>query len=717
MKHQEHWLEVIYIAAALAFALPSARAASTWDTAGSGDKLNWSDANNWNPAGVPGDGAEVVITNGSVLLTNATYNLASLTITGATTRLTFSNWDTKLSASNVIIQSGATVTHVTNSAATTNALGEWPTDGRVWIVGTNLDLQEGGQIDAYGRGFRGAEDGAYIIGGTNGYGPGGGLKALNYGGGAGHGATGGYSSYCAGGPMYGLTNAPVMPGSGGGGNGGGAGGGAVRIEMDSGSVTINGGINASGNKSPAHGGAGSGGSVYITCRTFAGTASGIITARGGTNNYAERGGNGSGGRIAVVYDPAAQAAQASRPDVRFNVACGTGGKVGAGDYGDIGTLYLTDETILQPDLSNFEIARIYGVTNWSPDSLSVTNRFNISSNNIIFSAPRFTLAVSNTLLVDSAILQVGDRRTGVEYVQVACGDLQLACRSTNQSRFYVCSGPTNGTANYGTRVTVASDIVVASNSWICPASECTNGGPVFFTARNVTIAAGGGFDATGLGYYAGRGIGKAGYGPGGAPAATYYGGGGGYGGKGGPGSQGAGGNTYPWTNAPLRPGSGGGGNSWGDGGGLVWIEAGTVTVDGTIRADGAFAAVHGGGGSGGGILIWANKFRGAASGQLTAIGGSNVPSYNSGGGGGGRIAVWQRVSPADRQTILADPDNAAANVPRIAITNDFIGTDFAGSFSAMYGVGKDGISGYNGVTGTVVRLSVPPPKGTIFSVR
>ncbi|MDD5678685.1 MAG: hypothetical protein PHW60_11980, partial [Kiritimatiellae bacterium] len=101
MKHQAACFGLARVAsifAALAIALPSARAATTWYTTGSGDKLNWSDANNWNPVGVPGDGAEVVITNGSVLLTNATYNLASLTITNA--RLTFTNWDTALTATN-----------------------------------------------------------------------------------------------------------------------------------------------------------------------------------------------------------------------------------------------------------------------------------------------------------------------------------------------------------------------------------------------------------------------------------------------------------------------------------------------------------------------------------------------------------------------------------------------------------------------------------------
>ncbi|MDD5676731.1 MAG: hypothetical protein PHW60_01915 [Kiritimatiellae bacterium] len=730
MKHQKRWsglTRIVCIVAALAIGLTAARAATTWNTAGSGDKLNWSDANNWNPVGVPGDGAEVVITNGSVLLTNATYNLASLTITGATARLTFSNWDTKLTATNVIIQSGATVTHVTNSATATNELGEWPADGRVWIVCTNFDLQVGGKIDTKGQGYIGGESYA------NGYGPGGGIgsNAANYGGGGGHGAIGGRGSQGAGGAAYDSTNAPITPGSGGGSLAGGAGGGAVLIEADNGAVIINGIIDADGLIGRQHGGGGSGGSIYIKCRTFAGTTNGLLTAQGGNARYLESG-QGSGGRIAVIYDPAAQGGEDPQPSVRFNIAHGKG----LGGYrgpGYSGTLYLPDETILQPDLSNFEDVRFYGITNWSVDHLSLTNP--VVTNNIIFSEPRFILTVSNTMLIDTATLQLGDPRSGIEYVQIACGRLQLNTgQNTNPSLLYVYSGPTNDVVtNYGARVTVMEDVVIASNSWICPVSDGTNGGSVFFSVNNVTINAGGGFDANGLGYDGGCYYTKPlflprgdGCGPGkGVASASNYGTGAGYGGKGGktpwtstlsP--------TYPWTNAPRCPGSGGGGTESpnGDGGGLVWIKAtGTVILDGTIQANGnggrfVGGSAHSGGGSGGGIFIVANKFRGAASGLLSAYGGAgaivNAANY-CGGGGGGRIAVWHRISEADQQTILADPDNAAANVQRIVITNDVAMSGFLGSCTASNGYSIANDAG----TGTVVYLTVPPPKGTIFSVR
>ncbi|MDD5678672.1 MAG: hypothetical protein PHW60_11910 [Kiritimatiellae bacterium] len=121
MKHKGRWLGIICIAVTIAIGLPAAQSATTWNTAGSGDKTNWFDAGNWNPAGVPGDGADVVITNGSILLTNETAALSSLTITNA--RLTFSNWTTRVSATNV------TRIIITNSLAGAGLAGSYSVAG------------------------------------------------------------------------------------------------------------------------------------------------------------------------------------------------------------------------------------------------------------------------------------------------------------------------------------------------------------------------------------------------------------------------------------------------------------------------------------------------------------------------------------------------------------------------------------------------------------
>ena len=122
----------------------------------------------------------------------------------------------------------------------------------------------------------------------------------------------------SGGRIYGAENLlPLIGGSGGGGgsagsafagSGGGGGGGAILI-ASSGTVTINGGINADGGSSGSAvgsltggtGGGGSGGAVRIVAETIAGN--GAITALGGDagtykpNDGKSQGGAGADGRI------------------------------------------------------------------------------------------------------------------------------------------------------------------------------------------------------------------------------------------------------------------------------------------------------------------------------------------------------------------------------------------------------------------------------------
>ncbi len=120
--------------------------------------------------------------------------------------------------------------------------------------------------------------------------------------------------------------------------------------------------------------------------------------------------------------------------------------------------------------------------------------------------------------------------------------------------------------------------------------------------------------------------------------------GGGYGGPGGASMFGApGGIFYGSITEPTALGSAGGslpqlaGYSQG-GGALRMSVAGTLTVNGTISADGSDGVIDGsGGGSGGSIWINAKSFFGT--GLVTANGGMGE-SLEGGGGGGGRIAIY-----------------------------------------------------------------------------
>lgn len=168
-------------------------------------------------------------------------------------------------------------------------------------------------------------------------------------------------------------------------------------------------------------------------------------------------------------------------------------------------------------------------------------------------------------------------------------------------------------------------------------------------------------DVTTRGYAGGANNGGAGQGPGGgagSSANSAGGGGGGHGGTGGAAGANAGGGGYDAAIDPAEPGSGGAGgdfasgtNVGGAGGGYVRIRAGTLKLDGRIRADagaggvgdgGSTARAAGGGGSGGGVALYAGEFSGA--GVVEADGGTGGTDANNGddpggGGAGGIVAI------------------------------------------------------------------------------
>lgn len=170
------------------------------------------------------------------------------------------------------------------------------------------------------------------------------------------------------------------------------------------------------------------------------------------------------------------------------------------------------------------------------------------------------------------------------------------------------------------------------------------------TLGDITITSGGKIDVKAKGYSPGTSTG--GYGPrgGGYGSGRYLSAGGaGQGGQGGSGTSGGGGNVIGDLFFPTTIGSGGGGcenQVGGAGGGGVKLETpGTLTVSGSIIADGAngYYAYRGpGGGAGGSIWLIATNLAGAG---LVQADGGDVPgnsgySDNGGGGGGGRIALY-----------------------------------------------------------------------------
>ncbi len=148
------------------------------------------------------------------------------------------------------------------------------------------------------------------------------------------------------------------------------------------------------------------------------------------------------------------------------------------------------------------------------------------------------------------------------------------------------------------------------------------------------IEAGSRINLSGKGYTAGNGPGK-------GEDASNYAGGAGHGGNGGSSISAAGGQGYGNVTEPVTLGSGGGNRdnyNGGSGGGALKLTVnGTLTLNGDILANGAYAGTYSGGGAGGSVYLTAETITG--SGSVSADGG-NGGNGAGGGGAGGRIAVY-----------------------------------------------------------------------------
>jgi hypothetical protein len=209
----------------------------------------------------------------------------------------------------------------------------------------------------------------------------------------------------------------------------------------------------------------------------------------------------------------------------------------------------------------------------------------------------------------------------------------------------------NGTMTGNIAVTVEADASVPAGAYI---------------SADASGFAGGGYQASG----AGPGLGV------GTPASNRGGGGGGHGGAGGNGYNFAasGGAAYNavMTNTPLMKGSGGGGGYGtygGAGGGVLQFNVGgTLTVNGTISANGQNGFNYsgnygGGGGAGGSIWIRANTLTGAGIIRANAGAGAGT-SAGGGGGGGGRVT--SAIFSADSYTGVKTANGGAAGTNGVA---------------------------------------------------
>jgi hypothetical protein len=625
-----------------------------------GTSGDWFEGTNWD-AGVPTAGATVVVSAGAVSLTNTTEALSSFTLNGGT--LTFSNWTTRLISTNIAINTGM-VTHVTNLVSTTNNLGQWIPVARVNLECGTLFVKTGAAINVNSKGYPGGTNGGI----SRGQGPGGGY-AGGRGGGGGHGGRGGPGIYTsvdvlfAGGDTNGVASTPVNPGSGGAcgssaGERGGYGGGAIVITA-SGAVTNNGIISANGGPylgASTRSGGGSGGAVYLTCDTVAGLGS--FQASGGNGSVAAMdngGGGGGGGRIAILYNPAAQSNQ-PLPQLAFLAGGGVEpASSGNVPMAEVGTLYFSDsrfiDTVGIMGPANFKGQLILGeALAWSTPNLVVSNTV------IRFPGSGFELSVLTNLTIDgSGRLEIGNTSYRLsDSRMVLFNDQPLPSRLNVGGTFHVKKGtlfvyacPTNaGVPDYGALVSVTGDMIISTGSVVRPISHPENGGSALLRAGNVRVELGGVINADYTGFFCDQGPGKG--------TKNIRAGGGGYGGSGGGGEYvySFGGKPYGSAQEPRQAGSGGGtydSTRWGGrGGGVIRLEAsGQVLCNGTLTANGEYGLNSAGGGAGGSILLVCNTF--ASTNGLIRANGLYCLNTDAGGGGGGRIAL--RYNPASQAAV------------------------------------------------------------------
>jgi hypothetical protein len=530
---------------------------------------------------------------------------------------------------------------------------------------TTLTVNTGGVIDVSHKGYQeNAGPGA---------GQGGSLGRS--GGGAGYGGNGGASGEGRiGGAAYGSPTSPIDIGSGGGtgysSTKGGAGGGAVKIISVS--ITLDGSIIANGETGQqtgnGSGGGGAGGSIWIETTSLTGT--GVIAANGGDGRASSgrESGGGGGGRIALYYTSNSVSFSNFSAFAGLGLVNAQSGGAGTMLLENSGTngLLLVDNNsrtngTFTPLKETFTVDTISVIQN---AILSVTNTHTLT----VLDADPLEGDVTATIQTD-----LGGTLSAPNLSGITCQNLNVQNNGVFNNGSNTLTIGTNGTwYENGTNSTIGNsqpihDIVIDGtlefqnqNTGQIPTTftsiTINNGGILTHEANTtaqtdalnmelttLTVNTGGVIDVSHKGYQenAGPGAGQGG-------SLGRSGGGAGYGGNGGASGEGrVGGAAYGSPTSPIDIGSGGGtgysSTKGGAGGGAVKIVSVSITLDGSIIANGETGQQTGNGSGGGGAggSIWIETTSLTGTGVIAANGGDGRASSGreSGGGGGGRIVA------------------------------------------------------------------------------
>jgi uncharacterized repeat protein (TIGR01451 family) len=622
------------------------------------------------------EGVVTTLTNPTIL--NGRYNLDTDTGTftsGTANRMNdltvgsggyfFTEKLTKLFLNSLTVNSGGIVSHATNTTSKTHILDVSATG--------SITVNSGGSISVNARGYAGGATG------VSGSGPGAGATG-GFANGGSHGGDGGTGSST--GPTgYDSVTAPDDLGSGGGGDNvsgvGGSGGGYVRLTVPSGqTITIAGSVTANGgNGSAADAGGGAGGTVHISAVGATVTGAGTITANGGNSPTIEGGGGGGGGRVAVY----ASTNSLSNADP-YNAA---GGATGSGATssnadGGAGSIYTKLDAasfgnLIVDNNNNDDPAPTTQVVTSSQTYINVTLK---EGAEYVIPAT-FTLVVASGVFYTSGTVMPSLTVNGTFDAPAASmtfnginifhnGTVGVLTNPTVTNGRYTIDTDTSlfsaGTANRVNNVTMGSGgfLVTSKLSKLFLSTLTVNSGGVVTHATNttakthildvsasgsITVNSGASVNVNERGYSGGTSS-NPGNGPGFGTDGG-FGSGASHGGNGGNGSV-AGATAYDSVTAPSDLGSGGGGDdtggTGGNGGGYVRLDAGdaaTLTIAGSVTANGGNgSALDAAGGAGGTIHIIATGGTLTGAGTITANGGNSPTIEGGGGGGGGRIAVY-----------------------------------------------------------------------------
>jgi protocatechuate 3,4-dioxygenase beta subunit len=546
-------------------------------------------------------------------------------------------------------------------------------------VGGRMTVESGASLDVRKLGYAGGNTTTHNAG----YGPAGAAPSQPSTGGS-HGGVGGPGKVNTGpaGDVFDSVYQPQLAGGGGGityhsfyGTAGGAGGGVVQIEAAE--LALDGSILASGETRPTYdeaGGGGAGGSVDVTAGILRGAGT-IDVSGGDAMGCGGTGGGGGGGRVALRvqsldgFDPGTQVT--TRGGTR-NDCVGTINQ--AFYYASPGTVYVSDSTStygrLTVDAGQTGGADRDGLSTELPALASGTvAAFEASGPDAwVTAATAFTSSWQGAwmILLDAAGNPLGDGFRVVEIDGQGRARLADAAAVTGAAsyqgeyRFDAVDLRHGGGLWSSSPVRIhdltlqgmakAGDGLASTNATVLAGAVVrpVTGQRLHLAVGDLlTVQAGGRIDVSGLGYPGSDHS----YIDGGAPTGVQGAQGGAGGSHGGSGlsltGPSANGEVYDSIFSPALAGGGGSeANIYYSlkglaGGGAVAIEAGTLILDGEIRARGLDDDDAGNAaGAGGAVRITANEIKGA--GRIDASGGFARSCWyqrDVGSGGGGRVAL------------------------------------------------------------------------------